>query len=373
VNRRQLGFQLGSLLALNALDTLTSLAPGESEIAMSESVRRLYNRAVLVDCNLTADIDISLSPAQLEVYRNSGLTAIKTTIGGYADSFEATLADMALHLQVIELHPEVFVQVRRVNDIADAKRQGRFGIIFSFEGVQMLEGKLERIELFRRLGVRVMQLCYNAESPFAMGVLGNPEPGLTRLGRSAVAQMNELGIAIDLSHANEGTTDDVLAISSRPVLITHAGCSAVHVHLRNKTDRQLRALAEKGGVIGIYDLPYLTASPRQPELGDYMDHMTHALAVCGEDCVGIGSDVGVRPFDTSPQNMKQFQRLLVERQKSGVAAPEEDRPTYVIGLNVPNRCEVIADALLKRGYSSRVTEKVLGKNFVRAFRDIWGR
>jgi membrane dipeptidase len=282
------------------------------------------------------------------------------------------VSDIALFQQAVEVHPDIFMQVRRPADFAVAKRENKIGVILSFEGVGMLEGKLDRIELFRHLGVRVMQLSYNNTSAFGSGVLASPASGgLTELGHSAVAKMNELGVAVDLSHANAATTRDAMAASSRPVLITHGGCAAVHAHPRNKTDEQLRALANKGGVIGIYDLPYLTASPRQPEIKDYIDHVAHALTVCGEDHVGIGSDQSVEPFDTSPKGMAEFQQLEDKRHAAGVAAPEEDRPLYVVGLNTPNRCEVIADALLERGYPARVTEKVLGSNFVQAFDAIW--
>ncbi|HUL19439.1 MAG TPA: membrane dipeptidase, partial [Steroidobacteraceae bacterium] len=129
--------------------------------------------------------------------------------------------------------------------------------------------------------------------------------------------------------------------------------------------------AAKGGVVGIFDLPYLTASPRQPAVADYMQHLEHVLSVCGEDHVGIGSDVGIEPFDTSAKGMAEFQKEEEERQKAGLAAPEEDRPTYVEGMNTPLRLEIIADQLLKRGYSARATEKVLGGNFARVFAEIW--
>jgi len=162
-----------------------------------------------------------------------------------------------------------------------------------------------------------------------------------------------------------------LQIASKPALITHAGCAAIHPHPRHKSDALLRALAQKGGVIGIYDLCYLTASPKQPDLDDYMAHMVHALNVCGEDHVGIGSDSGLEPWDTSPAAMAAFNENEAQRHKAGVAAPEEDRPLYVIGLNTPRRSEIIADALLKRGYSARVAEKVLGLNFTNALGHIW--
>jgi membrane dipeptidase len=131
-------------------------------------------------------------------------------------------------------------------------------------------------------------------------------------------------------------------------------------------------IANKGGVIGIYDLPYLTPSPKQPTLGDYMAHMTHALDICGEDHVGVGSDSALTAWDTSPAAMAAFQKDEAARHKAGVAAPGEDaRPLYVIGLNTPRRSEIIADALLKRGYKARVAEKVLGRNFTDALGRIW--
>jgi membrane dipeptidase len=235
----------------------------------------------------------------------------------------------------------------------------------------MLEGRLDRLELFRNLGVRVMQLSYNRQSAFANGVMEADGRGLTSLGREAVRRMNALGIAIDLSHANEPTTSDVIALSSKPPIMTHGGCAAVHPHPRNKTDEQLRALAARGGVLGVYDLPYLTPSPRQPSIDDYMQHMVHAIDVAGEDHVGVGSDESIEPFDTSPKGLADLVQFLQRRQQAGVAAPEEDRPPYVLGLNTPRRMEIIADQLLRRGHPERVAEKVLGANFVRALSQSW--
>jgi membrane dipeptidase len=373
MNRRQFGLTAGSLLGLAMASGSAFSARGKSSSSGS-AARDLYRRAIVLDCNLAPDLDghLPLSRASLDTIRGSGVTVMKSTIGGYKDSMDSTVEEIAFYQQLIEVHPDVFMQVRRPSDFATAKRENKLGIIFSFEGVGMLEGKIDRIELFRHLGVRVMQLSYNNTSEFGSGVMvAADSAGLTELGRSAVAKMNELGVAIDLSHANPATTRDAMAASTRPVLMTHGGCSAVHAHPRNKTDQQLRALAEKGGVIGIYDLPYLTASPRQPEVKDYVDHMAHALTVCGEDHVGIGSDQSVQPFDTSPEGLEGFRKIEEQRHAAGVAAPEEDRPLYVVGLNVPNRCEIIAGSLLQRGYPARVTEKILGSNFVRAFSEIW--
>jgi membrane dipeptidase len=245
-------------------------------------------------------------------------------------------------------------------------------VIFSFEGVECLESSIARIEEFAGLGVKVMQLSYNLPSPFGAGVLSDPALGLTDLGREAIAAMNAHGVALDLSHSNPATTSAAMEASTKPVLMTHGGCSAVHDHPRNKTDDQLRALAARGGVFGIYDLPYLTPSPREATLDDYMAHMTHALSVAGEDHVGIGSDTAFSGIPDTPESRAALQRQNEERRRAGVAAPGEDaRPLFVQGLNDARRCETIAGALLQRGYPARVAEKVLGANFLRAFGEIW--
>jgi membrane dipeptidase len=341
--------------------------------AVSAQAAALYERALVFDANLTPPLQdrFPFPKAMLDLARHSGVTAIKTTLGGIDEKFEDTVDEISFLQRMCEMYPDVYMQVRKASDFADAKRQRRMGIVLSFEAVAMLEGKIERLELFRGLGVMVMQLSYNKASPFGMGVLGDPNSGLTALGRKAVASMNTLGIAIDLSHSNEATTFDVLKASAKPVLVTHAGCSAIYAHPRNKSDALLRALAQKGGVVGIYDLPYLVASPKQPTLDDYMAHMVHALKICGENHVGIGSDSQLGPFDTSPKAMAEFNKEQEHRRKTALAAPGEDRPPYVMGLNTPRRSEIIADALLKRGYGARVAEKVLGLNFTDALGRIW--
>jgi membrane dipeptidase len=373
MNRRDTLAALGSVAGVALLSGRAGATDGVSPENVSPAAARLYQNALVFDANLSPPLQdkFPFPKAMLDMIRQSGVTAVKTSLGGFEGSFEETVDEISFFQRVFEEYPDVFLQVRRHRDFAEAKRTKRMGVLLSFEAVSPLEEKIDRIELFRGLGVRVMQLTYNKASPFGMGVLGDPKGSLTALGAKAVAAMNAQGVAIDLSHSNEPTSFEVLKISSKPALVTHAGCAAVHPHPRHKSDALLRALAQKGGVIGIYDLCYLTASPKQPDLDDYMAHMVHALNVCGEDHVGIGSDSGLEPWDTSPAATAAYNKNEAERHKAGVAAPEEDRPLYVIGLNTPRRSEIIADALLKRGYSARVAEKVLGLNFTNALGRIW--
>jgi membrane dipeptidase len=365
MNRRELLISTGALLATSGF------ARAANGGGVSAEARALYARSIVFDANCGPPLQetFPFPKAMLDVPRGSGVTGVKTSLGGTDSNFADTVGEIAFFQRAIEEYRDVFLQIRVASDFARAKRENKLGILLSFESADMFDGKVENIALFRGLGVRVMQLSYNKTSPWASGVLADPPAGLSEAGRKAVAEMNRLGVAIDVSHANEATTKDVIALSKPAVLITHAGCKSVHDHPRNKTDEILKAVADKGGVVGIYDLPYLAASPKQPDLDDYMAHMTHALKVCGEDHVGVGSDSALNAWDMSPED---FQKMEDYRHKTGVAAPEEDRPMYVEGLNTPRRIEVIADALLKRGYTARVAEKVIGANFVGALTRIWG-
>jgi membrane dipeptidase len=376
VNRREFSRRLAGAATAAALTRLAraELPPAHPEPpapALSPHTHALYRSALILDCNSGVPEHLPLAQADLDAVRASGIDVIKFSLGGINDDFAKTVAAIAQVQKLIEVHPGYFTQVRVAADCARAKAENKLGIILSFESAEMLQGKLESLELFRNLGVRVMQLSYNRKSPFAAGVMEPDGGGLTPLGRQALAEMNRLGIAIDVSHANPATTTDVLALSTKPPVMTHAGCAAIHPHPRNKTDEQLRALADRGGVVGIFDLPYLAASPHQPTVDDYLAHLEHALRIAGEDHVGIGSDVDILPLDTSEKGMAELARNIEQRRAAGLSAPEEDRPPYVVGLNTPRRIEVIADQLLRRGYPAGVAEKVVGRNFERVFADIW--
>lgn len=344
--------------------------------AMAKAARTTsrYRGATVIDGNLVPPIDDAgaLDRATALAVKSSGLTALKATLGGSSGDFAQTTAAIDGYDQGIRLNPDVYMKIARASDFELAKRSGKVGIIYSFEGVDMLEGKLDRIDHFSARGVRVMQLSYNRPSAFASGVLSpQPSAGLTALGRDAVHRMNALGVSLDLSHCDEASTLAALAASSKPALITHAGCDAVHAHPRNKSDAVLRAVADRGGVVGIYDLSFLAQAPKQPTLADYLRHMTHALDVCGEDHVGIGSDALLMPFDTSPESMAEWNKDIAARKASGVGAPGEGPPPFVLGLNRPDRHFLIAEALEQRGYKARTIEKVLGLNFQRVFADTW--
>ena len=170
--------------------------------------------------------------------------------------------------------------------------------------------------------------------------------------------MNALGIAVDVSHCGPRTTAEAIEVSAKPILISHTGCRAVFDNPRNKDDAALRALAERGGVAGIYLMPYLSAGPGAITVDDLLRHVDHAVGVCGEDHVGIGSDQGIVPIEDNAEYRRQLREEIEARKKAGVSAPGEsvDRPPFIPELNAPNRMETIATALSARGYKAAAIE-----------------
>jgi membrane dipeptidase len=317
----------------------------------------------------------ALDAADLADVRASGLTAVNLTVGTvgrYAHDYDGAVEGIAHWDSEIAAHPDVLMKLHRADDLAEAKRSGRLAIIYGFQDTTPLGEDLDRLDVFRGLGVRIIQLTYNRRNLVGDGCLEPGDAGLSLFGRELVERMNARDVLVDLSHCGRRTTDEAIALSKKPVAITHAGCAAVADLPRNKNDATLRKLAERGGVIGIYLMPYLRTGG-QPMASDVVAHIEHALNVCGEDHVGIGTDGPLSSVQLTAEYKKAFADEIAERRQRGVSAPGETTAvyTFVPDLNTPRRFETIASLLAKRRIPDRVIEKVLGGNFLRLFAQTW--
>ena len=382
ISRRRFTKLLGAAAAIGAFRprlffTAESPASSATPAAVSTAAAEIYRKAFVLDGNALAGIGFPVDDHDLvavtKLIVGSGVNVVKATLGGFGGKFEETVADIANAQMLVDEQPDAFLKVTKPEHLDRAKKEGKLGLIFSFESASMWPDDavqlLERMKTFWHMGLRTMQLTYNRRTPLGCGCLDGETDGLTELGRRAIQGMTELGVALDLSHSNTQTTADGIAASKKPPLITHAGCRAVFMHPRNKEDRELKALADKGGVVGIYMLPYLTESPRQPMREDFLKHLDHAFKVCGEDHVGIGTDVPFLAVDDAV--LEQMKKGAQQRKAAGIAAPGEDRPTYIPDLNTERKLELVTDGLLQRGYKSTAIEKILGANFKRAYSEIW--
>ena len=317
---------------------------------------------------------LPLGPEALEAVRTSGITAVNITVNGRGEgemsAYEATLGRMAAWSREVEGHPDVLSPGRSVADIAAAKQSGALALVYGLQDGVPFEDDLDRLDTLYDEGVRIIQPTYNVQNQLGSGCLAPEDTGLTALGREAVTRMEDAGILVDLSHCGPRTTLDGLETARGPISITHSGCTAVYDHPRSKDDRTLRLLAEAGGVVGIYFMPFLNPAGA-PTADDVVRHVEHALDVCGEDHVGIGTDQGIVPLDVSGDFQEQFDMVSARRAAAGIAAPREDTIPYVPQLNHPRRLEAVAGLMAERGHAPRVIEKVLGANFMRLFSEVW--
>jgi membrane dipeptidase len=316
-----------------------------------------------------------LDAEDLADVRASGLTAVNLTVGSvgsYARDYDGAIEGIAHWDKEIAAHPDTLMKFSRIGDLAEAKRSGRLAIIYGFQDATPFGEDLDRLDTFASLGVRIVQLTYNRRNLAGDGCLEPADAGLSLFGRELVERMNAREVLVDLSHCGRRTTDEAIEASKKPVAITHTGCAALADLPRNKNDATLRKLADRGGVVGIYLMPYLR-SGGQPMAADVVAHIEHALDVSGEDHVGIGTDGTVSAVRLTAEYKKAFADEIAERRKRGISAPGEAAAvyTFVPDLNTPRRFEAIASLLVRRGRSERVAEKVLGGNFQRLFAQTW--
>lgn len=337
-----------------------------------------YDRALVVDFlaspgpfNTPINVE-ALTPEMVRNAQASGITAINLTIGG--GNPEQVFQVMARWERDIDRHPDVFTKIKSVTDLEAAKRQMKFGLIYGFQDGVAIGNDLSRVALYHAFGLRVVQLTYNVRNMFGDGCLQPENGGLTPLGRQLVEELNAKGLTVDTGHCGMQTTSDAIEHSSKPIAISHSGCRAIANRPRSKPDDILKRMADKGGVVGIYLMPFLTMQG-QPSSDDLVRHIEHAVNVCGEDHVGIGSDLSTTPHVVDAEYMRIHRTFVEGRIRAGIAAPGEDPevPMFVTDLNTPRRMEQIANKLAARKHSSSRIEKIIGTNFVRLMRETWAQ
>lgn len=378
--RRFLGAcALGTAAAMLA----PALAGAAAPVAPTRPQWSGYRRALVIDTlnggplDPTSDSEYApLNARALADARASGLTACNVTVSGvgsYLNDYALTMRAIAYWNGQRALHGNALSLVRTGADLVEAKRSGRLGLIYGFQDATPFGEDLERFETFHGLGVRIYQLTYNRRNLVGDGCLEAANAGLSRFGRELIERFDAGRALIDLSHSGQRTALDTIAASRHPVTISHTGCAALVDNPRNKTDEELRRLAERGGVAGIYLMPFLRKA-EQPTAEDLIRHIEHAIHVCGEEHVSLGSDGIISAIDLTPEYHQAFRAFVEERIKRGIAAPGEsvDVVNFLPDLNQPDRFDRIAFLLSQRGHHDARIEKILGGNFARLFTEVCG-
>ncbi|OHT21077.1 Membrane dipeptidase (Peptidase family M19) [Sphingomonas haloaromaticamans] len=316
-----------------------------------------------------------LKPRVLADARASGQTAVNITIGyvsGKKEPFQQSVADVASWDRLIRENPRDLIKILTAADIRRAKAEGRMGLILGFQNAAMMGDDASRVDIFADLGVRIVQLTYNPANQLGDGSMAPENRGITPFGREVIERLNANRVMVDLSHSGQRTCLEAARASKQPISINHTGCRAVTDVPRNKTDEELRLVADRGGFVGIYFMPFLNPTGHA-RAEDVVAHIDHAVNVCGEDHVGIGTDGGTTPIDDLKAYEADLAKEIAERRAAGISATGERPDTYpfVVDLRGQDQFRKLAGLLRQKGYSTARIEKILGLNFVRYAEEIW--
>ena len=320
---------------------------------------RLHDDLIVFDGLIVSNFDRSI----YEDMRRGGITAANCTCSVW-ENFPDTMRNMAKLRKDFVTHSDIISQVYTVQDIHDAKAQGKTGIVLGWQNTSGLEDRIEYLELFYRLGLRIVQLTYNTQNFVGSGCYECVDSGLSDFGRDVLGEMNSLGILCDLSHVGPKTSMEAIVASKKRVAYSHCLPAGLKAHPRNKTDEQLRFIAEHDGFVGVTMFPPFLKNGPKSDVSDYVEAIEYVVNIVGEDAVGIGTDFTQghgAPFFEWISRDKGTGRQLTDLGE--IVNPAGMRE---IG-DFPN----LTEAMVKRGWSTSRIEKVMGRNWVQLLRDVW--
>ncbi len=333
-----------------------------------------YARAVVMDSlapdGSTFDVDAAIA---------AGLTGAIIDMSMYPRNYPNAVAALSEWNGLFRRNPKV-IKVTRGEHIKQAKREKKFAVVLACQDAAILDAStisvnrqnIDNLAFFRDLGLRVLQLTHNDRNSVGDSFREKTDAGLSRLGEAVVEAMNDFGMLIDLSHCSRNTTLQAIAQSKKPCAITHAGCKALHPTARNKTDEEIRAVAEKGGYFGIFNMSLWLTDKKTTSVDDVVDHIDRAVKLAGVEHVGFGSDGPVTESNVPPASSLAGMRGYYERNRGLPGAETLPYHVNVQELNSVHRLERLAQALGKRGYNDDAIEKIVGGNIARVLGEVIG-
>ena len=306
------------------------------------------------------------SPALFEEMASARLSAVHVTIC-YHENFRETVENMIRWNRHIEAHPERLLLGRSGDDVRHAHATGKTAIFYGFQNCSPIEDSIGLIEIVHQLGARFMQLSYNNQSLLATGCYEDEDPGLTRFGKQAIGEMNRVGLVIDMSHSAERSTLEAIELSQRPIAITHANPDWWHGARRNKSDTVIRALTQRGGMIGFSLYPYHLKGGSACSLHSFSEMIAEAANRYGVEHLGIGSDVCQNQPDWVVSWMRNGRWSKTSDYGEGSAdnAGFPAPPSWFQGIR---DFQNMAAGLEAVGFSRAEVERIMGLNWL-AFYD----
>ncbi len=321
---------------------------------------QLHNDAIIFDGLIIS----KWGQGVFEDMHRGGVTAANCTCSVW-ENFRGSMDNIAQFQRWFDEYADILIQVRTTDDIRRAKAAGKVGICLGWQNTSGIEDRLDYLELFRDLGVRIMQMTYNTQNFVGSGCFESDDGGLSDFGKEVVSEMNRLGILCDLSHVGPNTSRDVIEHSKQPVAYSHVLPASLKDHPRNKSDDQLKFIADHGGFIGVTMFAPFLKRGGDSTIDDYVEAIEYVIDLVGEDCVGIGTDFtqghGPEFFDWLTHD-KGTARKLVD--VGDVYNPK--------GLETLHDYANLTSALVRAGWTELRIRKVLGENWLNLLKAVWG-
>ena len=308
----------------------------------------------------------TFTAADFQPFKDSGINIIHPAIGlGGPNAYESALKFFASWNAFIANNDEFMIRIDSPGDIARVKKTGKLGILLGLQNSDQFRNPND-VDYFRGLGQRVSQLTYNSRNLIGNGATERRDEGISDFGVAIIERMNKVGMAVDVSHCGDRTTLDAFEISKKPVLITHSNCRAlVPGHPRVKTDEAIKKVGEAGSVFGITGVRMFVKGDEPTTIEHVLDHFDHVKKLIGPDHLGVGSDIDLYGYDSMPAELNK-------RLRAGYKGSYGFREKIDIeGLNHPKRMFDLTEGLIRRKYSDKEIEGILGGNFKRVLTQIW--
>jgi membrane dipeptidase len=341
---------------------------------MNSRAEKIHRDAIVID----ATCPLAIRGEYLDSWIKGGVTVIAPTVGIIPDPMGPTMRIIGDWLKILRLNPNKLLHVTSVGDIYRAKEENKLGIIFHFQASTPFERDLNNIEIYYRLGVRIAQICNNIRDFVGDGCTEPTDIGLSEFGLRVIGEMNRLGMVVDCAHTGYRTTMEAIEASKKPVIVSHANAKTVWDSVRNLRDDQIKAIASKGGVIGMVGWPAFVSKKSKPTLDDLLKHVDYIAQLVGVEHISIGMDywddmavvVDGKVQTATARAMDMYNEFL----RKEIWKPKDYPPPpsfFPQGIETPDKMPNLTAALLDRGYSDHDVKNILGLNLIRVFKEVW--
>ncbi|MBO37989.1 MAG: peptidase M19 [Rhodospirillaceae bacterium] len=302
--------------------------------------------------------------------KEGGVSAVHVTVT-YHEDFRETVENIADWNRLFERFSNYILPGRTADDVRRAQKEQRTAIIFGFQNCSPIEDDIGLVEICHQLGGRFMQLSYNNQSLLATGCYEDNDPGITRMGRQVIAEMNRVGLVVDMSHSADRSTLDAIEISKRPIAITHANPKFWHKALRNKSDEVLKALGQSGGMLGFSIYPHHLKGKSQCTIGSFCEMIARTAELMGVDNIGIGSDLCQGQSDSVVEWMRvgRWTKQIDYGEGSASDAGFPPMPSWFCGNRDFGN---LVKGLQDYGFLEEDVEKIMGGNWLAFFEKSFG-